>query len=150
MHAKYENELPQGWAGGEPVTKFWKGDYIHLYRVRRACAGCGAEISIDVTKRALEGKARNAGLLLRNCADCRQKRKAGGTGSRGGMSRPTVTTPAANAELESLRTVNATMKEELDGLYATVKELRERLGKYELEPAMEAVKNNSRMPWEGN
>ena len=139
MHPAYVGELPDGWQGGTPVTKYWNGNYIHLYRVTRACATCQAEISIDVTKHALEGTKKNAGLLLRNCPKCRAERKAGGPGSRGGNSRPTAgaaptvqptaVIPAGKtlidtAELETLRTVNATMKEELDGLYMQLKELR--------------------------
>ncbi len=145
-HPAYEGELPEGWQGGEPVTKYWNGNFIHLYRVTRACATCQAEISLDVTKHALDGSKKNAGLLLRNCPKCRAERKAGGPGSRGGNSRPTAgAAPAAQptgavpadktlidtAELEKLRTANATMKEELDGLYMQNKELRQRLASYE-------------------
>jgi len=129
MHAAYDGELPEGWQGGVPVTKYWNGDYIHLYRVSRTCASCQAEISLDVTKKALEGKAKNTGLLLRNCPECRKARKAGGVGSRGGKSRPVAVAgaeaaaaPVADgAELDALRTANATMKEELEGLYAVIK-----------------------------
>ena len=130
-HAAYDGQLPDGWKGGDPVTKYWNGDYIHLYHVTRPCATCGAEISLDVTKKALDGTKKNAGLLLRNCPKCRAERKAGGVGSRGGKSRPVAGEPVAPAsapgvteELEQLRTANATMKEELTGLYAQIKELR--------------------------
>lgn len=126
-HPAYDKPLPEGWSGGDPVTKYWGGNYVHLYRVTRPCATCGAEISLHVTKGALDGSKKNAGLLLRNCPKCRAERKAGGVGSRGGRSRPVaeVATPAAvdNTELETLRTANATMKEELEGLYAQLKEL---------------------------
>jgi hypothetical protein len=134
MHPAYEGEIPEGWQGGAPVTKFWNGNFIHLYRVTRACANCAAEISLDVTKNALDGSKKNAGLLLRNCPKCRAERKAGGPGSRGGNSRPTTRsepTTGTSDELESLRTANATMKEELEGLYAQNKELRQRLASYE-------------------
>jgi hypothetical protein len=139
MHPKYDSELPEGWQGGNPVTKYWNGNYIHLYRVTRCCASCQAEISIDVTKQALDGTKKNAGLLLRNCPKCRAARKAGGVGSRGGTSRPTAGEPvqapavdtAVNEELERLRTANATMKEELDGLYVQLKELREQIARHE-------------------
>lgn len=131
MHPKYDKELPEGWTGGDPVTKYWGGNYVHLYRLMRPCATCGAEISLDVTKGALDGTKKNAGLLLRNCPKCRAERKAGGVGSRGGKSRPTAGEPAEvsavdNTELETLRTANATMKEELEGLYAQIKELNAR------------------------
>ena len=88
MHPAYDKPLPEGWSGGDPVTKYWGGNYVHLYRVTRPCATCGAEISLDVTKGALDGSKKNAGLLLRNCPKCRAERKAGGVGSRGGRSRP--------------------------------------------------------------
>ena len=135
MHPAYDKPLPEGWSGGDPVTKYWGGNYVHLYRVTRPCATCGAEISLHVTKGALDGSKKNAGLLLRNCPKCRAERKAGGVGSRGGRSRPIAeAAPAAavdNTELEALRTANATMKEELDGLYTQIKELREKLARYE-------------------
>jgi hypothetical protein len=182
-HPKYDGELPDGWQGGEPVTKYWNGDYIHLYRVMRPCATCGAEISLDVTKKALDGTKKNAGLLLRNCPKCRAERKAGGVGSRGGKSRPVAGDPPGHVvassadvteELERLRTANATMKEELDGLYVLLKELRQQqptptavpivksaVQPYRLPPeplTMEQstkalrdhqAKNNAKMPWEG-
>lgn len=176
-HPKYDGELPDGWQGGAPVTKYWNGNYIHLYRVTRLCASCQAEISLDVTKQALDGTKKNAGLLLRNCPKCRAARKAGGVGSRGGTSRPTanetVVPPVNNEELERLRTANATMKEELDGLYMQLKELlaeREPIRQptpaaiakpvqYKLPPEpltmeestkrmMATLKNNVKMPWE--
>jgi hypothetical protein len=157
MHAKYEGQLPDGWQRGEPVTKYWNGDYIHLYRVVRPCATCGAEISLDVTRKALEGTKKNAGLLLRNCPKCRAERKAGGPGSRGGKSRPaagdapvvvqTAIPAEMTEELERLRTANATMKEELEGLYTQLKELRERPGEPELLQKSHS-ENNVKMPWE--
>lgn len=191
MHPKYIGELPDGWQGGDPVTKFWNGNYIHLYRVTRACATCGAEISIDVTKHALDGSKKNAGLLLRNCPKCRAERKAGGPGSRGGNSRPTAGVAApvqvaiaagmsqiSTVELETLRTANATMKEELEGLYMQLKELHGQSARVmpwpgtppkppepmtyqrlpepltmaqsvkNMQTAL-AAKNNAKMPWEG-
>ena len=86
-----------------------------------------------------------------------ERKASAGVGSHGGMSRPTTvegvqaailsahtknaaqaetpTAPAVPAEimqeLETLRTANATMKEELDGLYMQNKELRQRLASYE-------------------
>ena len=140
MHPAYNGQLPDGWNGGAPVTKYWNGDYIHLYRVTRPCANCGAEISLDVTKKALDGSKKNAGLLLRNCPKCRAERKAGGVGSRGGKSRPVAgdapVAAAPNEELAALRTMVATMKEDLEGLYVQNRELRERL-------------SDVKMPWEG-
>lgn len=180
MHPTYDKPLPEGWQGGAPVTKYWGGSYVHLYRLTRACATCTAEISLDVTKGALDGTKKNAGLLLRNCPKCRAERKAGGVGSRGGRSRPVAGDAPAQAvadttELEALRAAVVTMKEELEGLYAQNKELREQLAQHELDaingsvvPALDTLgdvkplnpvteelrrewikKNNVKMPWEG-
>ncbi len=144
MHAPFDGILPDGWQGGKPVTKHWNGDFIHLYRVTRPCATCNAEISMDVTRKALQGVSKNAGLSLRNCPKCRAERKAGGPGSRGGTSRPTAQEVLpAGGELETLRMANKTMKEELAGLYDVIKELR---GTYELPAAMENI--SKKMPWE--
>ena len=168
--------IPHGWTGGEAVTKWWRGKYLHLYRLRKNCAQCGKEMIIDVTKAAIVGTAKNAGLHLTRCPGCR-----GASKGEGGTSRPTVKSepmPAAgNNELEMLRTANATMKEELEGLYMQIKELREQIlrggpaprqaaskpmQEYKLPPepltmaestkriqAALAAKNNVKMPWEG-
>lgn len=170
MHAMYDGELPDGWQGGTPVTKKWNGDFVHLYRVTRPCKTCAAEIAIDVTKKALQGFKKNAGLLLRNCPKCREARKAGGPGSRGGTSRPVAvdagtpivaekTAIITPEELESLRTANITMKEELTGLYAQLKELRtaQSTAVTALNPQFtppindgfpQAENNSIKMPWE--
>jgi hypothetical protein len=71
----FMGNLPRGWSGGEAVTKWWKGSWIHLYRLRKSCAQCGAEMVIDVTKAALEGRARNAGLHLARCETCRSQKE---------------------------------------------------------------------------
>lgn len=152
----YLGPLPDGWTGGKPVTKFWRNKFMHLYRVQRACASCGVEITLDVTKAALDGTKQNAGLKMKNCPACRHKRRHGGTGSRGGTSRPMIdsalmppnepapvivhdTPPVVvveNAADAALRMANQTMKEELEGLYAQVADLRARLAQYELPAAM--------------
>ena len=119
--------IPHGWAGGEAVTKWWRGKHLHLYRLRKNCAQCGKEMILDVTKAAIAGTAKNAGLHLTRCPQCRNASK-----EEGGTSRPTTRsefTPVSdNAELETLRSANATMKEELEGLYVQLKELRQQLG----------------------
>jgi hypothetical protein len=159
QHEPFSGTLPDGWQGGEAVTKKWNGDFIHLYRVRRACKTCNAEIKLDVTKNALMGFRKNAGLLLRNCPTCRAERKNGGPGSRGGKSRPVADAPSelsgleveTNApELETLRMANHVMREELEGLYATVAELKSRLALYELPAAMHLANGlqQKKMPWE--
>lgn len=138
--------LPEGWTGGEQLTKWWRGQYVHLYTLRKPCAQCGREMRIDVSKAALEGTAKNAGLKLKRCKICRDASRALGSSSRPhveGQERH-----AAPAEQPTVDTMIATMKEELEGLYAQNKELRERLSKYELAPAMEAVASGRRMPWE--
>lgn len=138
--APYDGPMPEGWNGGESVTKHWRGVFVHLYRVHRPCKTCGITITLDVTKAALQGFKQNAGLLLRNCPECRKIRKEGGTGSRGGHSRPTVDESEAMAQ--------RTMKEELDGCYATIKDLRDRLAKYELPLAIAKSVLPNRLPWE--
>lgn len=148
----YQGELPDGWTGGQALTKWWRGALVHLYTLKKPCAECKGEMRIDVTKAALEGRAKNAGLHLKRCATCRARSRALNTSSRphveGEVKNPFVATPAVEgSELDQLRTANATMKEELDGLYAQNRELRQRLEKYELAPAMAAVAAG-RMPWE--
>lgn len=137
----WSSRLLDGWRYVEPATKYWHGAFIHLYRVARTCKSCGAEITIDVTKKALQGFSQNAGLLMKNCPACRALRKGGGPGSRGGTSRPRVENPPPEQadELETLRTANSTMKAELEGLYGMVRELNERLAKYELPAAMQQM-----------
>lgn len=143
--------LPDGWTGGQQLTKWWRGNYVHLYTLRKPCAECGREMRIDVTKAALEGTAKNAGLHLKRCAICRDAAKALRTNSRPhveGQEGEVALDAAIGDVLATLRTANATMKEELEGVYAQNKELRERLARYELTPAMEAVASGQRMPWE--
>lgn len=151
----YAGELPDGWTGGQHLSKWWRGKIVHLYTLFRACAQCGGKMRIDVTKAALDGTAKNAGLHLKRCATCRAAAKALGTNSRPKVEGEATPRPAASRQdtiqpndAEQLRTANATMKDELDGLYAQTKELRERLAKYELPAAMEAVANGAKMPWE--
>ena len=124
-------------AGGQSTTKWWRGRIMHLYRLARPCAECGAEMRIDVSKAALDGTAKNAGLHLKRCATCRARAKALGTTSRPQTEdKHAFSVPVEPAMAD---TIIATMKEELTGLYAQNKELRERLSKYEA----------PRMPWEG-
>lgn len=140
----YQGPLPEGWHGGQSTTKWWRGQIMHLYRLKRPCAECSAEMQIDVTKAALDGTAKNAGLHLKRCATCRARSKALGTTSRPhveGESPRTIAERAIIAEPvmpETAGTIIATMKEELTGLYAQNRELRERLAQYE----------STRMPWE--
>lgn len=149
----WKGELPKGWTGGQALSKWWRGQIIRLYTLRKPCAQCGGEMRIDVTKAALEGTAKNAGIHLKRCATCRAKTKALNTSSRphveGEITKHALEQiPVDVLEVDQLRTANATMKEELKGLYAQNSALRERLAKYELAPAMEAVASGQRMPWE--
>jgi hypothetical protein len=133
----YQGPLPAGWTDGQSVTKWWRGKLMHLYALRRPCAECAAEMRIDVTRAALDGMAKNAGLHLKRCATCRARSKALNTVSRPhveGEPKHIVVEPLSADE--TLRMVNATMREELNGLYAQNRELRERLARYEPEPNM--------------
>ncbi len=158
----YQGILPDGWTGGQHVSKWWRGSIVHLYTLRRPCAECGGEMRIDVSKAALFGTAKNAGLHLKRCKTCRVRSKAIGSSSRPKVEGEAVRKAAVTVEVpgvvpepavdDALRTANATMRAELEGLYAEVAELRKRLAKYELESAMEVVAhspaNGAKMPWE--
>lgn len=152
--------LPNNWTGGESITKFWRGKWLHLYSLRKQCAQCQGTMTIAVTRAALEGTAKNAGLHLKRCAACRDANKRLNTHSRPYVegqeqrlaAQAAAPDPAAMMELETLRATNATMKAELDGLYEVVRDLRKRLAQYELQPAMEAMAANhktQKLPWEG-
>lgn len=140
--------IPHGWTGGEAVTKWWRGKFIHLYRLRKNCAQCGREMTIDVTKAAIVGEAKNAGLHLVRCSDCRVKTP------RDIMSRPSVrgdspvsatdTSVLQNTdELEALRAQNEMFLRSIQALQAQNIELNKQLSalrsKYELQPAMAAL-----------
>ena len=77
----WTKELPNGWTGGEAKTKWWRGKFVHLYRLTKPCAQCNRPMVIDVTAAALEGTAQNAGLHLKRCPECR-------AASKNGTSRP--------------------------------------------------------------
>jgi hypothetical protein len=66
-----QGTMLHGWKIGEPITKWWRGKYIHLYRITKACAQCGQEMTLDVTKKALAGTAKNSGFQLTRCLECR-------------------------------------------------------------------------------
>lgn len=161
MAEDWTGPLPAGWTGGESVTKWWRGKHMHLYSVRKPCAQCQREMKISVSGAALEGKAKNAGLHLTRCTECRTFAKLlPKTSSRPKIENETpqrklqILTEAVEAipadaiELADLRAMNETMKAELSGLYKQNRELREKLSRYEPTPAMEAVANGHRMPWE--
>ena len=129
----YDGILPKGWTGGEASTKWYKGKLIHLYRLTRKCAQCGNEMRIDVTKQALEGTAKNAGLHLKRCSVCRARAKGERTSSRPRVEGEPSPRDLAKQQAftEEAATIIATLKAEVTGLYALNKELRQRLAKYE-------------------
>lgn len=141
--------LPAGWTGGEATTKWWRGEYVHLYSLRKPCAQCGRDMCIDVTKAALKGEAKNAGLKLQRCQECRTASK------KAARSRPKVEGTAGDVqapadEVEALRTANDTMRKEIDGAYAHIRELSARLSRYELQPALETMAQQQpfKFPWQ--
>lgn len=121
-----------GWIGGDPVAKWWRGKFIHLYRFRKPCAQCNAEMVIDITKAATGGTAKNAGLHLTRCEKCRATPQAS-------TSRPvvlgapaSVTALTDTAELEQLRSFKTTVSEELKELDALRRELHELKSRYRI------------------
>lgn len=125
------------WKRGEtgPV-KLGTKSYKRLTEFSRPCATCKAPFSIYVTERIAEGLADSNNFGLKNCEAHR----------RGGA-------PLNSEEVEVLRSKDRVMSDELSGLYETIRELQttnaglqERLAEYELQPAMEAMKE--KMPWE--
>jgi len=161
MTAEAENKpltAPNGWVIEGAIQKWWRGKHVRLYRLHKPCGECGAEMQIDVTRNAVEGKAKNAGLKLTRCAGCRARATAMNVSSRPKVNGEPVNprqhtftvSPLELQELDQLRTANATMKEELAGLYAENRTLRATLAKYELAPATAAVANGAapKMPWE--
>ncbi len=122
-----------GWTHQRDHDKVQLGrkQYRNMEEWSRPCAVCGEPFSIFT--RANGSGVVNSSFGLRTCQSHR--------GERPGA----VGTPATG-EVEGLRTANATMREELDGLYSVVRDLRERLSKYELGPAMAA--QAGKMPWE--
>lgn len=182
--------LLAGWTYDKEVNKWFQGAFRHAHRLIRHCPTCSDTIVLDVTAKALEGKATNHGLALRRCKACRKALKAGpqayAVRKEAVADKPALPVQMAPVaagmsqistdELETLRTVNATMKEELEGLYMQLKELRGQQPvavpkqiaafkgptTYSLPPepltmaqsvknmqAALGAKNNAKMPWEG-
>lgn len=97
--------------------------FKNLVLFTRECVTCKARFGIYVTQRVADGYGSNNNFGLKNC----ELHRSGQVGK---------------AELEAMRTANATMKEELAGLYERVRLLFEelqqtkaRLAQYELGPA---------------
>jgi len=142
--------LLAGWTYDKPVNKWFQGAFRHAHRLTRPCPTCSDTIVLDVTAKALEGNATNHGLALRRCKTCRKALKAGPQAYAVRKEavadkpaapvpvqvvvQPTAAVPAEiMQELETLRTINTTMKEELDGLYMQLRELRQLGGDQQVE-----------------
>jgi hypothetical protein len=115
--------------------------YRNMVRFIRPCATCGEAFEIHVTESCADGAAHNSSFGLRNCAKHRMKMTPSGDGS----------------EIERLRMANSIMKQELDYLYASERELKARLAKYESTTAFnpkeslarELARNGKpKVPWE--
>lgn len=147
--------IPFGWGGGEAVTKWWRGKHIHLYRLRKNCAQCQKEMILDVTKAAIMGTAKNAGLHLTRCPGCRGASKSEGATSRPFTrgepeTAPATTAPAEdfdNAELASLRAQNdmfvksiTALQAQIQPLKAEIHALKLKLAAFDLPTAMAAAK----------
>lgn len=141
--------LLAGWTYDKPIDKWFQGAFRKVHRLTRTCPTCTGPIVLDVTQKALEGRAKNHGLALRRCKECRRtlkyapqeyaERKIVGTAVA-----PVVIVEGSE-ELEAARATIQTMKEETAGLYEQIAELRTRLAKYELPEAMRVSQN--KLPW---
>lgn len=132
----WHDGLLSGWRYDKPVRKWFQGGFRNAHRITRECPTCAGTYAIEVTTAALLGSAANHGLALRRCKACRAALKRGGV--EYAARKEQDGTGADISELERLRAANATMKEELSGLYARNKELTEKLSLYE----------PKKMPWE--
>jgi hypothetical protein len=115
------------WERGTPGPKTIKGrEYKNLIEFKRPCASCGEPFSIYVTSKIANGHADSNSFALKNCEKHRRNRSA-----------------ADESEVETLRTANVTMREELTGLYEQVRTQFEelqickaKLAQYELPAAL--------------
>lgn len=151
--------IPHGWSGGEAVAKWWRGKHLHLYRLRKNCAQCEKEMTIDVTKAAIMGTAKNAGLHLTRCVKCREASRATDS-QQVGMSRPhtahdpvdqIIASASDNGEVTALRAQNEMFLKSIQALQQQNTQLNAELSKlrsetlstketYELPAAMAAAK----------
>lgn len=133
-----------GWNHNRDHDKIRLGrkEYRNMEEWTRPCAVCGEAFSIFV--RANGNGLVNSSFGLRTC----QKHRG---------EKPGVGGVPAPGEFDALRTANATMREELDGLYVRLREVFEelqvckaKLSAYELQPAMAAIKCEAvqKLPWE--
>ena len=119
------------WIRGETgPQKIGTRSYKRLTEFSRPCATCKQPFSIFVTEKIAEGLADSNNFGLRNCEVHR----------RGAA-------PIDSEELESLRTKDRVMADELSGLSATIRDLKERLAKAEARPAPKAPTRDLTFPW---
>ena len=119
------------WIRGETgPQKIGTRSYKRLTEFSRPCATCKQPFSIFVTEKIAEGLADSNNFGLRNCEIHR----------RGAA-------PIDSEELESLRTKDRVMADELSGLYATIRDLKERLAKAEARPAAKTRPKDLTFPW---
>jgi hypothetical protein len=146
----------EGWIEGKThnsVTLYGK-PYRDMKEWYRPCSVCGVNFSVFEKRDALDASSR---FSYRTCDNHRNLMPAMEKGfitwstELGGMVPGAMCVsgyvrPMNNTEMDQLRMVNKTMKEELDCLYPRVKELEAKLAKYELQSAMEAL--TKKLPWE--
>jgi hypothetical protein len=111
------------WTRGEhgPV-KIGRKTYNNLVEFTRPCQTCSEPFAVYVTTKIANGLADSNSFALKNCPKHRRNKSA-----------------TDEQEVETLRTANITMREELKGLYERVHELQARLAQYELPAAMRAA-----------
>lgn len=131
-----------GWTYDKPTQKWFQGQFRNVHRLTRTCPTCSGPIVLDVTEKALRGEAQNHGLALRRCKRCRKALKDPAAYAEIKAHAATVAPVViieGSEENAELRMANATMKEELEGLYVQVAELRAKLATFDLPAAMETA-----------
>lgn len=126
----------EGWtkiAESGPI-KLKRKTYKNLVEYRRPCATCTEPFSIFVTAIVADERADSNNFGLRNCELHRHNKVTGG------------------AVEEKTQMANSVMKAELDGCYATIRDLKARLAPLELRAAMERQASSppspkDKMPW---
>jgi hypothetical protein len=122
------------WRRGEvgPVT-IGKKTYKNLIEFTRNCQTCNEPFPIYVTSKIANGHADSNSFGLKNCPAHRRNRTA-----------------TDEQEIETLRTANVTMREELTGLYEQMRTQFEelqvckaKLAQYELGPALWQAQNGT-------
>lgn len=133
------NSRREGWERMPGLHEIHNGKgkvYRGMVRFERACLTCTEPFGIYITQSTADSEGHNSSFGLRNCEKHRMKMVAHGTNA---------------GELEKLRMMVSTMKDELDPLYARNtamfaeiqvlkaenEVLRGKFATYELQPAME-------------